>query len=518
MNFLKKLRFKIHRRSKLLTNYMKSRSWILNNTFNNEGIIVVKRKDGAFNKPYPEVSGYYIPSLLNWGFRDLAKQYASWLISIQHKNGAWYDYDDKDPYVFDSGQILKGLVAIYPLMPEIEENIIKGCDWIITNIDKEGRLLSPSNDCWAIPSCSDLIHLYSLSPIKEAGILFNRKDYLDAVEKVLNYYKTNYLEKIKDFHTLSHFYAYIIEAMVDLGETDIARQAMKNVAKLQSKNGAVPAYKDVKWVCSTGLFQFAVIWYKLGEKEKADRAFDYACSLQLNSGGWLGSYGKGADYSHKEEISWANKYFLDALSWKIKSHFKSTAENEISNKKGTYALVDEISQKDGRLQFVLDTIGEKKPQKILDIGCGFGRILKAVKNKFPDSDVYGVDISKDITEKLPKEIKGFEGSLLKLPFDDSVFDFVTTTEALEHSVDIENAVKEMIRVTKPGGHILVIDKNIKCWGMFETPEWEQWFDIDRLTKMFVEEGFQVSITKNIPYDDNDGKNGLFFRLLGKKVS
>ena len=40
---------------------------------------------------YPEVTGYYIPTLMRWGFTDQAESYAKWLISIQHSDGAWYD-------------------------------------------------------------------------------------------------------------------------------------------------------------------------------------------------------------------------------------------------------------------------------------------------------------------------------------------------------------------------------------------------------------------------------------------
>ena len=32
---------------------------------------------------YPEVTGYYIPTLIKWGYRDLAKNYMEWLLDIQ---------------------------------------------------------------------------------------------------------------------------------------------------------------------------------------------------------------------------------------------------------------------------------------------------------------------------------------------------------------------------------------------------------------------------------------------------
>ena len=76
-----------------------------------------------------------------------------------------------------------------------------------------------------------------------------------------------------------------MEALCDIGETELARRAMEKVSALQREDGSVPAYQNVNWVCSTGLFQFALVWYKLGEREKGNRAFRYACSLQNPTGG-----------------------------------------------------------------------------------------------------------------------------------------------------------------------------------------------------------------------------------------
>ena len=54
-----------------------------------------------------------------------------------------------------------------------------------------------------------------------------------------------------------------------------------------------------------------------------------------------------------------------------------------------------------------------------------------------------------------------------LPFRDGSFDCAYATESLEHAVDIEDAVAEMCRVVKPGGRIVIIDKNAEQWGTFE---------------------------------------------------
>ena len=65
---------------------------------------------------------------------------------------------------------------------------------------------------------------------------------------------------------------------------------MEDVARLQRSDGSVPAFPDVDWVCSTGLFQYAIVWYKLGDRHRGDAAFEYASQLQNPSGGWFGSW------------------------------------------------------------------------------------------------------------------------------------------------------------------------------------------------------------------------------------
>ena len=59
--------------------------------------------------------------------------------------------------------------------------------------------------------------------------------------------------------------------------------------------------------------------------------------------------------------------------------------------------------------------------------------------------------------------------MTELPFADSTFDCVYATESLEHAVEIERAVAEMCRVLKPGGRLVIIDKNAEHWGRLKTP-------------------------------------------------
>lgn len=506
---------KIESRPDYLGVYKKAISWIEANT------IVEKTGKSIINntnclKGYPEVTGYYIPTLIRWGYREIAIDYAKWLISIQHNDGSWYDTFDQMPYVFDTAQILKGLLAAYSIWSDenVKNSIIKGAMWLTGNIQNDGRFKAADESIWKMPKAySELIHLYCLSPIREVGIQLGKPELLKMVDLSIDYYKQNHMEEILHFDLLSHFYAYVMEALVDLGELELAKAAMNNIGNFQTEDGAVPGYNDVHWVCSTGLFQLALTWFRVGDIERGNKAFSYACRLQNESGGWYGSYpsvdDESNDYFAASEISWAVKYFLDAL------YYKNKAEFDISAPK----FMTSIDKDDERYKIILQNTKEAcllgGDIRILDIGCGKGRYLKNLIEDLPDRQCYGVDISKNvIAEKTNQNIVWEEGSLTHIPFRDNNFAMAYTCEALEHAVDIKSAIREMARVVRPDGRIVIVDKNIAALGTLEICEWEQWFDENELAAIMSEFCSEVNIVHDVNYEGYF-KEGLFSVWIGK---
>lgn len=461
------------------------------------------------------MAGYYIPTLFNWGYRDLAIQYANWLISIQKENGAWFDSQNTKPYLFDSAQVLKGLIAIRGILPEADSAIIKGCDYILSCQDeKTGRLVAPSTDAFQDPkTCNEAIHLYCLSPLIEAGDILNRPDYIEKAKAAKDYYIEEYKNDILHFHLLSHFQAYILEALLDLGEEELCQTAVNNILEYQREDGSIPAYHDVHWVCSTGLFQLALVFFRIGDIEHGEKAFKYMCKYQNPSGGWFGSYlhpdylDEDNTYFPGEEISWVCKYFLDALYWKNKAEMDSMAHEF----KLTYR------KDDGRNIVINHIISEKigmNGKKILDIGCGKGGYLRNLVPAFPGNHFYGVDISYEVLKYLDVEdVEKRLGNLTCVPYTDDTFDLTYTCEALEHAVDIDSAIREMSRVTKPGGYIVVIDKNRERFGEMVIGEWEQWFDENELKNLMGKYCTEVSVDKKVSYEAED--YGLFYAWIGK---
>jgi SAM-dependent methyltransferase len=91
---------------------------------------------------------------------------------------------------------------------------------------------------------------------------------------------------------------------------------------------------------------------------------------------------------------------------------------------------------------------------VLDAGCGSGGNLEVYSDIGP---VMGVDTAADALASARR--RGYRGvgvaSLAGLPFRDGAFDVVGATDVVEHVADDLGALRELRRVTRPGGHLLV---------------------------------------------------------------
>lgn len=276
------------------------------------GGVVVHHKDRALTQ---EVTGYLIPTLYELGERELAMDLARWEAAVQRADGAFVAVDGT-PYTFDTAQVVRGFIAVLDEMPELEGNLRRACDFVESHIDPAGRVLSPSYGMWKVPgggAFSDYANLYVLPPLLEAGRILSEARYVAAAERSLRRFVAmpDLVEFKPNFGTLSHVFGYMIEALVDLGEPNLAQRGLQQVTAVQREDGAIPAYPGVDWVCSTGMAQLAAAWYKLGNRHRGDRVLAYLETVQNPCGGFYGSYGENAAYFPREEISWAVKFFLD---------------------------------------------------------------------------------------------------------------------------------------------------------------------------------------------------------------
>lgn len=149
---------------------------------------------------------------------------------------------------------------------------------------------------------------------------------------------------------------------------------------------------------------------------------------------------------------------------------------------------------------------------MLDIGIGKARYEKNLYKLYPQIKYYGLNFC--YSDGLPEFISMKEGSFLDLPYEDESFDFVFACESLEHAIDIKKSLKQIYRVLKKDGILLIIDKNIKKIKSLKIGDFEQYFDADQLKTLMQESHFEVEIKENVPYEGK--QNNLFIAWVGKK--
>ena len=102
---------------------------------------------------------------------------------------------------------------------------------------------------------------------------------------------------------------------------------------------------------------------------------------------------------------------------------------------------------------------------VLDAGCGTGRHLRALA-KLPDLTIVGIDRNnaalndaltslKNTPDALSDNYLVTRADINKLPFDSASFDSVICSEVLEHIPEHEEALKELMRVLKPQGSLVI---------------------------------------------------------------
>ena len=470
-------------------------NWIRKHEKTHGGVLV----HSASPDVYPEVTGYLIPTLLRYGEKEMVTRLVRWLLCVQRANGS-YTSPDGVPHVFDTGQVLRGLFAGAELVPSALGAAQRSADFLYHQMKENGDAGFGDRYRDAIP---ETVHLYVLPPLIKAADLLQMPAYKKAAERSLEYY-CRHKDFLQPIH-LTHFLGYELEALIDLGRSDIAISFLDRLCEQQEGDGSLRGMDGAQWVCTPGLAQIAVCWYKIGRWEAADRALDWLESQQLPTGGFYGSYGRGASYFHDVEIPWAAKFYLDANLLRIDSFFERNAS----------ALPSYLSKDDGRLQAILSVV--KPKDHVLEVGCGKGRFLKAIHESYPDTHCTGVDISKALLQYLPEEIQAFKGSLESIPLPDNSFDVVLAVEAVEHSSNMATSVSEMIRVARPGGWVLIIDKQRSEWGRLTCPPWERWPEISLLQKV-LNRGCDHVTAEPVSYDGKPASDGLMVLWKGQKRS
>lgn len=100
------------------------------------------------------------------------------------------------------------------------------------------------------------------------------------------------------------------------------------------------------------------------------------------------------------------------------------------------------------------------PGAVLDIGCGTGKLLAAVADRWPGAVLHGVDPAEAMLaiagQRLPTARLGV-GRAEDLPLPDGSVDLVFSTTSFGHWTDAEAGLREVRRVLRPGGCVLIAE-------------------------------------------------------------
>ncbi|NLE04740.1 MAG: class I SAM-dependent methyltransferase [Crenarchaeota archaeon] len=155
---------------------------------------------------------------------------------------------------------------------------------------------------------------------------------------------------------------------------------------------------------------------------------------------------------------------------------------------------------------------------ILDVGCGGGKTINRLAKQAPQGKVYGIDHSPDMVKYAKKVNEKFinqnrveivEGKVEKTNFPDKFFDLVTACETYYFWSSLPNAFKEIERILKPNGKLLMVNEMIKD-GIFEQEKADliqkthvKLFTLDQISDWIKTAGFskvEVYKKENSPWN------------------
>jgi 2-polyprenyl-3-methyl-5-hydroxy-6-metoxy-1,4-benzoquinol methylase len=192
-----------------------------------------------------------------------------------------------------------------------------------------------------------------------------------------------------------------------------------------------------------------------------------------------------------------------------------------------YATGAEIAR--SSKEFTLGLISSDVERRVLDVGCGTGMNSERIARS--GHSVVGVDLSEEAIAKY--RARGFEGQSCDieehLPFGDGEFDTAFCSEVIEHLVNPEVALREIRRVLRPGGELVLSTPNSAFWlyrgaslagrtvSELQHPKHLHFFSKRGLVRLLESEGYRVdlAIGRNMYAILPDPRSRLAARVLAR---
>ncbi len=307
----------------------------------------------GWDAPYPETTGYLISTLLNVSryteYRkdeiiEACTKSGQWLLALQATDGSFPGLKTKTPYVFDTGQIIFGLIGLYKFTEQAEylRALKKASDWLCSIQESDGS--------WIIHAFGNLPHTYYSRvawALAETYLLtsdITYKNYaVKNLEWVLGQQKENgwfensgfFADKKSGLHTI----AYTVQGLLEGGRIFkeekyilAAKKTADKLSELHDKKMLFDVYA-ADWaaagtsMCLTGLAQTALVWRELSQlypegnyNRNSKSVVDFLKNHQNSSaksenirGAIAGSFPIWGSYLPFSYPNWAAKFFIDLL-------------------------------------------------------------------------------------------------------------------------------------------------------------------------------------------------------------
>lgn len=112
-----------------------------------------------------------------------------------------------------------------------------------------------------------------------------------------------------------------------------------------------------------------------------------------------------------------------------------------------------------------------QPGKVLDLATGTGDLALVLQRRIPHAEITGADFLPEMLALA--KAKGVHRTVLadamKLPFDNGAFDCVTVAFGLRNMENWGGALREMSRVVRPSGHVVILEFSLPAAALLRAP-------------------------------------------------
>jgi SAM-dependent methyltransferase len=448
----------------------------------------------------PGSAGVAVAALAEFGQLDAAATLAYIIARWQLPDGGFAATDGGPPSLIETSQAAAGLLAVLDHVPHAAAAAARACAYLASRIEHSGQLLPESPvapEAWCEPA-----RLACLPALAAAADRLDRPAWKVACRRAVAWHARR--NGLWSGSVPMLWRAAAAAACLELAEPQCAQEILRWVPWPCRGDGTYPEAPHAGQANVATQALLAQVWFQLGEFESGSRLLGWLCRQQLACGalpcavvpGWPRLFGPRISPLH--DVA-ATARFARACQLQVRAHFSSHG----------HTLPQNISPQDGRLECVLSWARRLGPAPcIAEVGCGPGRYLARLRAALPAARLVGIDADEHLIARLPGGIERRKGSVLRLPAASGEFDGVLAIESLEHCLLPQHAVRELCRVTRPGGSVLIIDKHAVHQPLSLYQPWERWFWPQEVSAWLAQCGC-VTAVRSIAHGPHTRPTGLF---------